>query len=216
MDSEEFAVKLNKIKYEAMKGFEEKCKSATHLVDGKETLLTDTLEKEIEKIIEESMKKHNDVIDKNGLKVTYDGKKKVTEKVTILYVEDNSCTELMSFKWNNIYLQLKHVIIRDGCCLRVKSFELSNLPLLETVEIGDNSFTESPNGGGDEGKSFSITECKSLDTISIGRFSFSDYGEFILEDLDNLQHLTIGDRHKKSCNFYHVSFILRSSYLIHC
>ena len=73
MDSEEFAVKLNKIKYEAMKGFEEKCKSATHLVDGKETLLTDTLEKEIEKIIEESMKKHNDVIDKNGLKVTYDG-----------------------------------------------------------------------------------------------------------------------------------------------
>ena len=136
--------------------------------------------------------------------------------MTILYVEDNSCTELMSFKWNNIYLQLKHVIIRDGCCLRVKSFELSNLPLLETVEIGDNSFTESPNGGGDEGKSFSITECKSLDTISIGRFSFSDYGEFILEDLDNLQHLTIGDRHKKSCNFYHASFILRSSYLIHC
>ena len=64
---------MNKIKYEAMKGFEEKCKSATHLVDGKETLLTDTLEKEIEKIIEESMKKHNDVIDKNGLKVTYDG-----------------------------------------------------------------------------------------------------------------------------------------------
>lgn len=50
----------------------QKCDSSS---DGKETLLTDTLEKEIEKIIEESMKKHNDVIDKNGLKVTYDGKK---------------------------------------------------------------------------------------------------------------------------------------------
>ena len=101
--------------------------------------------------------------------------------MTILYVEDNSCTELMSFKWNNIYLQLKHVIIRDGCCLRVKSFELSNLPLLETVEIGDNSFTESPNGGGDEGKSFSITECKSLDTIDLGGESFYHSTETVLD-----------------------------------
>ena len=214
MDSDEFAIKLNRIKEETMKSHRMKWKSVTHLVDGKETSLIATLEERIEVIIKESVKKHNDVIDKNGLKVTYDGRKKVTEKVTILCVEDNSCTELMSFKWKNLYLKLKQVIIGDNCCLRVNSFELSGLPELEMVMIGDNSFTESPNGGGDKGKSFSITKCKSLDTITIGRFSFSDYGEFILEGLDKLENLTIGERRKKSCNFYHASFMLRGSCLI--
>lgn len=213
MDPEVFANQLNRLKKEAVEAFKKSCKSPKRFENGFESSFTKTLEQEIDTQIEGWKKKHNDLIDKNGLKIVYDGKKTVSERVNILMVANNTCMELESFVWTDVYTQLKQLVVGNNCCPRVRSFELRNLPMLEVVRIGENSFTESPNGEGDEGKTFSITNCRSLNTVTIGCFSFSDYGEFTLEDVDKLQYLTIGNRHKKSCNFYHASFVLRSRYI---
>lgn len=210
MDLETFKDKLTRMKKEALRTFKDMCESPNRLVNGFESSFTEIVKKEINTQIDEWVKKHADLIDQNGLRIVYNGKKKVSEKVNILLVENNSCSDLVSFEWLDLYTQLKQIIIGDNCCSRVKSFELRHLPLLEVLRIGDNSFTESPNGVGKENKSFSIVDCSSLNTITIGCFSFSDFGEFNLEDVDKLQYLTIGNRRKKSCNFYHASFVLMS------
>ena len=210
MDPETFADQLSRLKKEAVKAFKKSCKSPNRFVNGCESSFIRALEKEIDTQIDGWKKRHNDLIDKNGLKVVYDGSKSVSERVSILKVENSTCTELESFVWTDVYTQLKQLIVGDNCCPRVRSFKLRNLSLLEVVRIGENSFTESPNGEGDEGKTFSITNCCSLNTLTIGCFSFSDFGEFTLEGVDKLQYLTIGNRYRKSCNFYHASFVLRS------
>lgn len=75
------------------------------------------------------------------------------------------------------YLNLKEIIIHDGNFSLSSGFLLSELPLLQTLVVGSNSFnlygtpaSEAP---------FSITKCPSLRTITIGD-SFHNYTSFHL------------------------------------
>ena len=75
----------------------------------------------------------------------------------------------------DMYLHLKEIIIHDGNFSLSSGFLLSELPLLQTLVVGNNSFNlygnisfEAP---------FSITKCPSLRTITIGE-SFHDYTSF--------------------------------------
>ena len=48
--------------------------------------------------------------------------------------------------------------------------------LLESITIGKNSFTLNKNSYGENtGRSFTFTNCHNLNSVTIGRFSFSDY-----------------------------------------
>ena len=76
-----------------MKTFKGQCKSPNRLVDGVRSSFTEMLEKEIDTQMDGWVKKHNDLIDQNGLKIVYDGKKKVSEKVNILLVENNKSSD---------------------------------------------------------------------------------------------------------------------------
>ena len=75
------------------------------------------------------------------------------------------------------YLNLKEIIIHDGNFSLSSGFLLSELPLLQTLVVGNNSFnlygtpaSEAP---------FSITKCPLLRTITIGE-SFHNYTSFHL------------------------------------
>ena len=106
---------------------------------------------------------------------------------------------------------LKSIEIGASCFEPVSIFQVKGLSSLNSIKIGSNSFTEETNDfGNDESKSFHILNCKNLQSIQIGEFSFSDFGgEFELKNLPALQSLKIGVMKKSSLNFYSVkSFVI--------
>ena len=100
----------------------------------------------------------------------------------------------------------------------VSTFQIDGLTSLTSLSIGSNSFTGTKNGfGNDSSKSFHVLNCVNLESISIGKYSFSDYsGEFELSNLPELQSISIGNMNSNSYNFYSASLIIRGIELIYC
>ena len=103
------------------------------------------------------------------------------------------------------------VEIGDECFSSVQEFKIDGLNRLKTIKIGNNSFThKKKNSGSDVWKSFHILNCKSLESIQIGEYSFSDFaGDFELKNLPQLQSIQIGTIGSDSNNFYWSSFVIR-------
>ena len=91
------------------------------------------------------------------------------------------------------FLNLESIEIGDECFESVETFKIDGLNRLKTIKIGINSFTQKKNDfGDDKSKSFHILNCESLESIQIGKFSFSDFaGEFELKNLTQLQTIEI-------------------------
>ena len=108
------------------------------------------------------------------------------------------------------------IVIGDDDFESMKTFQIDELDRLKTIKIGINSFTQNKNNyGNDQSKSFHILNCKSLESIQIGRWSFSDYaGDFELKNLPQLQSIQIGTIGSDSCNFSYSSFVIRGIELI--
>ena len=111
---------------------------------------------------------------------------------------------------------LRSIEIGDDCFGSVKSFKIDGLNRLKTIKIGKNSFTKSKNDArNDESKSFHILNCESLESIQIGPYSFSDFGDkFELKNLPQLQSIDIGTIGSESRNFHYCSFVIRGIELI--
>ena len=92
----------------------------------------------------------------------------------------------------------------------VKTFKMDGLNQLKSLKIGKKSFTQNKNScGDDESKSFHILNCESLESIEIGEYSFSDFGgQFELKNLPSLQSIQIGTIGSLSYNFYYSSFVI--------
>ena len=98
------------------------------------------------------------------------------ESLVVKDMEHNDLQRNDAFRVES-YLNLKEIIIHDGNFSLSSGFLLSELPLLQTLVVGDNSFnlcgtpaSEAP---------FSITKCPLLRTITIGE-SFHNYTSFHL------------------------------------
>ena len=98
------------------------------------------------------------------------------ESLVVKDMEYNDLQRKDAFKIE-AYLNLKEIIIHDGNFSLSSGFLLSELPLLQTLAVGDNSFnlygtpaSEAP---------FSIAKCPSLRTVTIGE-SFHNYTSFHL------------------------------------
>ena len=115
-------------------------------------------------------------------------------------------------RFNNV----ESIEIGNDSFFSVKTFQIDGLNRLKTIKIGKNSFTQEKNDwGDDEWKSFHILNCESLESIQIGKFSFSDFaGEFELKNLPQLQSIQIGTVGSDSDNFYYSSFVIRGIELI--
>ena len=110
-------------------------------------------------------------------------------------------------KWFILWYRpfLKTISIGDYDYKEVSFFSINRLPSLKSITIGSHSFSKNPCGNRDQSKSFHVTNCKSLESIQIGDYSFENYlGEFELKNLPQLQSIQIGIN-----NFYHNSFVIR-------
>ena len=118
-----------------------------------------------------------------------------------------------------VYVGIKHLKLSDYC--DVNNWDISWFINLESIEIGDDSFTKfkctllhynysSSFDKGDKMKSFHILNCESLESIEIGKQSFSDFGgEFELSNLKSLKSITIGSIGITTYSFYTSSLVIR-------
>ena len=131
-----------------------------------------------------------------------------------LTVSDNSCN---GPEWSVLDLRalikLKELTVGDWCFKHVKEVILVELKQLETVVIGDGSFTEHENNQLEDGNPyghFDLKDCERVRELTIGCGSFSDYAVCEIENVDSLEVIEMGDLVEDSCNFYHASLELKS------
>ena len=99
--------------------------------------------------------------------------------------------------------QLKTLEIGNHCFARVKDWTIVGLRELECVAIGTYCATQA------SGR-FCVKNCPSLKELKIGRFSFEDYSVCVIENVDALEGIAIGDVNDWSNNFFFASLELKS------
>ena len=133
--------------------------------------------------------------------------------VTNLIISSNSCNELNSLNLNE-YRYLKSIEIGDDCFENVELFNINALNALNALKIEGDSFTQQKDNWNsirsDSSRSFHIINCAELESIEIGKHSFSDYGGgFELFNLPKLSTIKIGEIGRDSSNFYYSSFVIK-------
>ena len=133
----------------------------------------------------------------------WNGWEKVNESVTELVIPSNCCNvaewsvfDVSGLKW------LKSIEIGDDCFENVKEVKLIGMDRLESVVIGNNSFTKQKGWfGNDPYRHFYLKNCERLRELKMGRYSFSDYTVCELENVPSLEVMDMGDLNKESRNF---------------
>ena len=140
----------------------------------------------------------------------------MSTSVENLIISPNSCNELKSLNLNK-YRYLKSIEIGNECFMYVDTFNIDGLNELKSLKIGINSFTKKKNSyGKNTSRSFHLINCDELESIDIGRYSFSDYaGEFELKNLPKLSTIKIGEIGSGSRNFHELPvFMLQGSRIV--
>ena len=139
-------------------------------------------------------------------------------------ISNGSCNdkEYTIFNFSRFSL-LEELIIGDNCFSSVNLFKIDGLNHLKSIKIGVKSFTQQKDNwntiNSDSSRSFGILNCNQLQSIEIGRYSFSGYsGSFELKNLPSLTSIKIGsietdysDSNNKgwSLNFFFSSFEIK-------
>ena len=131
---------------------------------------------------------------------------KLTESTNELIIPNNvfNTDDVISFNISNNG-GLKRIVIGDNCFGKVRVFDLDGLSELESVVIGQKSFTTNPNEPWNNKRSdgdYRILNCPKLKSIQIGDTSFTDYHSFELSSLPTLYSIDIGG----NCFFWTPSF----------
>ena len=132
--------------------------------------------------------------------------------ITTITIPSDSCNDNNSYTIFDFsrFTLLESIEIGNDSFGSVSTFQIDGLNQLKTIKIGVNSFTQAKNWyGNGASKSFHILNCESLESIEIGEYSFSDFGgEFELKNLPQLQSIQIGIIGSQSYNFYGCSFVI--------
>ena len=134
-----------------------------------------------------------------------------SEAVTDLVISNNLCNDYTASMIDfTQYTNLESLEIGDSNFQHVSEFVIDGFDELKSLKIGENSFTKNKNSyGNDSSRSFSVLNCVELESIEIGRYSFSDYGGgFELKNLPKLSTIKIGEIGTAS-NFYYSSFEIK-------
>ena len=148
-----------------------------------------------------------------------------SESYTIFDIEslDSNITSLILPNWscNDVnytifdisrFTLLESLEIGDDSFGSIETFLINDLPKLRSLKIGSNSFTQVKYDkiSRNVSKSFHLLNCESLESIEIGVNGFSDFGgEFELSNLKSLKSIKIGSFDNNSRNFLWSSFIIR-------
>ena len=129
-----------------------------------------------------------------------------------LIVNDRSCNgrEWTDFDFS-VLTKLRRLRVGDKCFENVKDVKLIGLSQLERVDIGkqcfityDNCYDHSMNGH------FYLKNCEKVRELKMGRYSFSDYSSFVIENVPSLEVIEMGDLDDISWNFNYASLELKS------
>ena len=101
--------------------------------------------------------------------------------------ENLTVLDFSSFGFTN----LRSITIGCGCFQNVREFVLDGLEHLESVKIGEECFRISDEEERDDGVC-RITNCPNLTQLEIGNWSFSDFKQFELSNVNSLQSITFG------------------------
>ena len=137
-------------------------------------------------------------------------------KITSLEIGKDACQfESVTALDLSKYPKVKTVRISHSSFSYVNEVKMIGLKQLESVEIGTNSFTQHKDSyGNDPNRHFYLKDCPKLKSLKVGRYSFSDYTVIVIENVDALEVIEMGDLKKESRNFYYASLELKSI-LIH-
>lgn len=107
------------------------------------------------------------------------------------------------------YLRLRTIVIGDDCFDRIRQLEVVGLRALESMVVGNGSFTSCKEGHELRGGICRVSNCPRLSRITMGDYAFGDYSSLELQSLPSLQSLQIGDG-----SFYNAPlFSLRSTFI---
>ena len=140
----------------------------------------------------------------------------IDKRVGVIEVSDGCCNEegLTELDLRE-FVNLKELKVGDECFENMNEVKLIGLRELESVVIGENSFTKKKNSYGyDANRHFYLKSCPKLKSLKMGRYSFSDYTVCEIENVDALEVIEMGDLNEESRNFYWASLELKSI-LIH-
>ena len=127
-----------------------------------------------------------------------------------LVVKDNVWSGFTLLDFSR-FPSLRRLKIGNNCFMHVTEFNLTGLNKLKKVEIGSSSFTqymENPPTQKEPNRRFVVSRCPSLQKLTIGRYSFSDYAEFHIDAVQSLEEINVGILKEWSYNFYYASLEL--------
>ena len=107
----------------------------------------------------------------------------------------------------SVYPSLKSLSVGGDAFKYVNELIVIGLSELESVEIGETSFTKYKdlNPGQDPNRHFYLKNCPKLKSLKMGRYSFSDYTVCEIENVNALEVIEMG-----GSNFYYASLELKS------
>ena len=138
--------------------------------------------------------------------------KNVSEGVGVLVVDSGCCndSELKVLDFSR-FRNLREVRVGYECFEYVDEVKLIGLNRLESVVIGENSFTkEKRSWDNDPNRHFYLKNCERVRELKIGGFSFSDYSVCEIENVPSLEVIEMGDLNEWSYNFRYASLELKS------
>ena len=145
----------------------------------------------------------------------------VDRKTVEMIVVDNNCCNEENFSILDLsdFQHLKELVIGYECFENVKVVRLVGLDELESVMIGDKSFTKAKeislqSLGSDPIRHFYLKNCPKIRSLKIGRFSFLDYSVCMIENVPSLEVIELGDVSRDSANFAEASLELRSCFIL--
>ena len=136
----------------------------------------------------------------------------LSSTVTEIIVENRCCRD-PSFTVLDLtrFTGVRRIVIGHDAFMYVEEVKMIGLNELESVEIGENSFTKNKNSAGnDPNRHFYLKNCPKLKSLKVGRYSFSDYSVIEIENVDALEVIEIGELNEESNNFYSASLQLSS------
>ena len=131
----------------------------------------------------------------------------VNRHIGMIEVSDKCCNEegLKELDLSG-FVNLRELKVGDECFENVDEMKLIGLSELESVEIGENSFTKEKNWYGDDpNRHFYVKDCPKLKSLRIGEYSFSDYSVIEIENVDALIVIEMS-----GSSFYYASLELKS------
>ena len=130
-------------------------------------------------------------------------------RVEELVVSDGYCSEELTLIDFRPLPFLKSLNVGDNCFKGVNSFRLVGLSALESVVIGEDSFTKD-GFANDPNRFFLLTDCPSLRQLRIGSGSFCHFAVCEIQRVNALEVIQMGDTsHYCNC-FYRASLELKS------